>query len=307
MSCEPVCPCGCGAPALALDPPPPGETHLRRRVGEFHGFVSELVAAVERQVVDGALLGSSWDVEGDPAALQIVRLWAYVAESVAAYSELTAGETYLPTAQDWTDLRRIAALVGFKPRPPIAAQGWVVAELEKGASPIVPAGTRVQAPATPERAAQTYEVVADTELRAEWAALTATWVPTPAAPDDRKIRFLGDPGFRAADRVLLVLEKIPSSSPVHVGTGWFDYWVYLIELWNHVYPSATPIALTTVTGTTLRARHDRRGVRSRSRHAAPLAQRSVRRLPGARDRVVRPPDREGHPDPGTGERADGRR
>ena len=54
MSCEPVCPCGCGAPALVLDPPPPGETHLRRRVGEFHGFVSELVATVERQTVDGS-------------------------------------------------------------------------------------------------------------------------------------------------------------------------------------------------------------------------------------------------------------
>ena len=60
--------------------------------------------------------------------------------------------------------------------------------------------------------AQTYEVVADTDLRAEWAALTATWVPSPAVPADRRIRFLGDPEFRAADRVLLVLEKIPPSS-----------------------------------------------------------------------------------------------
>jgi len=103
---------------LVLDPPPPGETHLRRRVGEFHGFVRELVASIERQTVDGKRLGSLWDIEGDPAGLRLARLWGYVAESVAAYTELTAGEGYLPTARDWTDLRRIAALVGFKPRPP---------------------------------------------------------------------------------------------------------------------------------------------------------------------------------------------
>ena len=158
MSCEPTCPCGCGAPVLVLDPPPPGERHLRRRSGEFHGFVSDLLASVERQSVNGARLGSSWDVEGDPAGLRLAELWAYVAEGVAAYAELTAGEAYLPTAQDWTDLRRVAALVGFKPRPPIAAQGWVMAELDKGADPLVPGGTRVQAPAKPGRAAQTFEV-----------------------------------------------------------------------------------------------------------------------------------------------------
>ena len=220
MSCEPVCPCGCRAPVLLLEPPPPGETHLRRRVGEFHGFVSDLVESVERQPVAGELLGSRWDVEGDPASLRLAQLWAYAAEGVAAYSELTAGESYLPTAQDWTDLRRIAALVGFRPRPPIAAQGWVVADLEKGANPLVPAGTRVQAAATPQRPSQIFEVQADTQLRAEWAGLTATWVPQAAVPLDRTMRFLGDPEFRAADRVLFVLEE-QAGLPLP-GGGWFD-------------------------------------------------------------------------------------
>ena len=253
MSCTPVCPCGCGAPVLVLDPPPPGETHLRRRVGEFHGFVRELVASVERQTVDGERLGSLWDIEGDPAGLRLARLWGYVAESVAAYTELSAGEGYLPTAQDWTDLRRIAALVGFKPRPPIAAQGWVMAELEKGSDPLVPAATRLQAPATPRQAAQTFEVIADTQLHAEWAALTATWVPQPAVPADRTMRFLGDPGFRAADRVLFVLEEqigLPTA-----GSGWFDFWGFLVGLREFVWDfgvaaaAAQPLALAAVGGT----------------------------------------------------------
>ncbi len=249
MSCTPVCSCGCGAPVLALVPPPPGETHLRRRVGEFHGFVEDLVAAVEQQEVDGRKLGTEWDLAADPAALRLVHLWAYVAETIAAYSELTAGEAYLPTAQDWTDLRRIAGLVGFAPRPPIAAQGWVVADIESTTNPTVPAGTRVQAPAKPGGASQTFEVIADTDLRAEWAGLTATWVPQPAIPDARSIRFIGDPGFRVADRVLFVLEQqatLPSPK-----VDWLEFWTYLFELvsfvWDFGTPAtAQPVALTTV-------------------------------------------------------------
>jgi hypothetical protein len=218
-------------------------------VGEFHGFVANLVAAVEQQKVDGATLGTRWDLEADPAARRLVELWAYVAETIAAYSELTAGEAYLPTAQDWTDLRRIAALVGYAPRPSIAAQGWVVADIESRANPDVPAGTRVQAPAKPGGSSQTFEVVSDTALRAEWAGLTATWVPQPAIPAGRSIRFIGDPGFHVADRVLFVLEE-QASLPAS-GTGWIDFWGYLFELvslhWNFVTPaSAQPVALTTV-------------------------------------------------------------
>jgi hypothetical protein len=252
MSCSPVCSCGCGAPVLTLAPPPPGETHLRRRVGEFHGFVTDLVAFVEQQEVDGTTLGTKWDLEADPAALRLVELWAYVAETIAAYSELTAGEAYLPTAQDWTDLRRIAALVGFAPRPPIAAQGWVVADIESTANPTVPAGTRVQAPAEPGTSTETFEVIADTALRSEWAGLTVTWVPQPAIPTDRSIRFIGDPGFRAADRVLFVLEQ-QATLPTG-GTGWIDFWGYLFELvsfyWDFAQPAtAQPVALTTVAAT----------------------------------------------------------
>ena len=252
MSCTPVCSCGCGAPALALVPPPPGEARLRRRVGEFHGFVEDLVAAVEQEEVNGAKLGTTWDIEADPAALRLVELWAYVAETVAAYSELTAGEAYLPTAQDWTDLRRIAALVGFKPRPPIAAQGWVMADIESTTSPLVPAGTRVQAPAKPGGASQMFEVIADTSLHAEWAGLTATWVPQPDVPKDRSIRFIGNPGFGVADRVLFVLEEQASLPSPEL--DWIGFWGYLYELislsWDFGSPaSAQPVALATVSAT----------------------------------------------------------
>ena len=213
MTCDPVAPCGPGAPVLFLVPPPPGQRHLERRAGDFHAFVADLVEAVALERDAGRRLAELWDVEGDPHAALLARLWAFVAEGVAAYAELTAAEAYLETASDWTDLRRLAALVGHRPRPGAAAQGWVLAEVDRGATPVVPARTRVQAPGTPERAAQTYEVAAETRLSAAWSGLTAT-PPLEAAPvTGRTVRFRGDPGFRPGQRVLLVSEQTGSATP----------------------------------------------------------------------------------------------
>lgn len=205
MSCSPLRPCGEEPPVLALVPPPPGQPRLRRRTGEFWSFADALVADLEREEPDGTTpLSRVWDVRGDPSSSLLVHLWAFVAEGVAAYAELTAGEGYLGTAQDWTNLRRLAALVGYRPRPRVAAQGWVRAEVDRGAAPLIPAGTRVQSPGTPERAPQTFEVAADSQLHGDWDRLVATWPFDPSPiPDGNRIRFDGDPGLRPGHRVLI--------------------------------------------------------------------------------------------------------
>jgi len=218
-------------------------------VGEFHSFLRSLIADAEQQPLGAGVLGDRWDIEGDPRGSMLARLWAYVAEGVAAYSELTAGEAYLATAADWTDLSRLAGLVGYRPRPRIAAQGWVVVDIDKGSSPLMPAGTRVQAAGTPSRPAQTFEVIADTQLRADWAGLAATLVPQPAAPakpDQRKVRFLGDPGFRQGDRVLFVLEQSVSAPP----TLWFKWWGWVLTYFglSGVGGTAQAVAVAQVVG-----------------------------------------------------------
>jgi hypothetical protein len=249
VSCEPVRPCAPTEEGLRLVPPPPGQRRLTRRVGEFHSFLRSLIADAERQPLGSGVLGGSWDIEGDPRGSMLARLWAFVAEGVAAYSELTAGEAYLATAADWTDLRRLGGLVGYRPRPRIAAQGWVAVDIDKGSSPLVPAGTRVQAAGTPSRPAQTFEVIEDTQLRADWAGLTATLVPQPAAPtkpDERKVRFLGDPGFRQGDRVLFVLEQAVSAPP----SLWFKWWGWMLAFFglSGVGGAAQAVAVAAVVG-----------------------------------------------------------
>ena len=170
---------------------------------------------------------------------------------MAAYSELTAGEAYLATASDWNDLRRLADLVGYRPRPRVAAQGWVRVEVDTGADPVLPAGTRVQAPGTPARQAQTFEVAADTQLRSEWNRLTATWVPIAGPPEGRRLRFLGDPGFRVGDQVLFVEETPYGAGCGNPPTGswdanaWIAFWKWLLCLYG-IKASAQALAVGSV-------------------------------------------------------------
>jgi hypothetical protein len=250
--CDETRPCEPDERGLGLVPPSPGQSPLRRRVGEFEAFARDLIARVEGRAAAAGPLGRDWDVEGDPHAALLVELWAYVAEIVAAYSELTAAESYLGTASDWTDLRRLADLVGYRPRPPVAAQGWVRVEVDAGADPLLPEGTRVQAPGTPARASQTFEVAEDTQLRSEWNALTATWVPVATLPEGRRLRFFGDPGFRTGDQVLFV-EETPSGAgcgdPPSVATwdadAWIAFWKWLLCLYG-ISASAQALALASV-------------------------------------------------------------
>ena len=267
---------------------------------------SDLVAAVEQQDVDGAPLGIELGHRGRSGRAAPGRAVGLRRRDVAAYSELTAGEAYLPTAQDWTDLRRIAALVGFKPRPPIAAQGWVVAEhRERRRARSSPRARASRRRRSPGGAAQTFEVIADTPLRAEWAGLTATWVPQPAMPPTREASASSAiPGFRAADRILFVLEEQPQSLP-QPQVDWLGFWGYLFELYVRLGLRAP------ATRAAARARHGRRDV-GRARHDRRASSTAtwtrccrrptdaVRRLPRGRDGVGGAPDQQGAPRRRTG-------
>src|SRR5689334_661568 len=92
---------------IARPDPSPGLARLRRRIASRPELRDALLAALaEVAEPDGSTLGGRLDVAGDPTVVTLAELWSRVADSVSAYTELTAGERYLGTAQDWTDLRR---------------------------------------------------------------------------------------------------------------------------------------------------------------------------------------------------------
>ncbi|MEU8262928.1 hypothetical protein AB0C02_20150 [Micromonospora sp. NPDC048999] len=227
--------------------PPPGLSRLRRRLADRHDFRDALLAGIAGTPGPGGTgpLGGRLDVAGDPTLVTAAELWSRVADSVATYTELTAGERYLGTAQDWTDLRRTADLLGHRPMQRAAARGWIRCTTDSGASPLVPAGTRVQAPGTATSAAQAFEVVTDTQLRADWADLTVTAVPAPQPPPGRALRLLTDPGFGAGDRVALVAEEPSGYVPMpSTWWGWLG-WISIID--NQYDGNLTLRAVVTVT------------------------------------------------------------
>lgn len=225
--------------------PPPGLSRLRRRLADRRDFRDALLAGIAGTTDGAGPLGGRLDVAGDPTVVTVAELWSRVADSVAAYTELATGERYLGTARDWTDLRRTTDLLGHRPTQRAAARGWIRCTTDAGASPLVPAGTRVQAPGTATSPAQTFEVVADTPLRADWADLTVTAVPAPQPPPDRALRLLTDPGFAAGDRVALVAEK--PSGYVPMPSTWWG-WLGWMSLIHTLYASNRSLrAVVTVT------------------------------------------------------------
>jgi hypothetical protein len=230
---------------VPLPPPGPGLTRLRRRLADRTALRDALLAALaETPEPDGSPVGGALDVAGDPTIVTVAELWSRVADSVAAYTELTAGERYLGTAQDWTDLRRTTDLLGYHPSQRAAAHGWIRCTTDTGASPTVPVGTRVQSPGTPARAAQTYEVAASTGLRADWANLTVTGVPVPEPPPGSALRFLADPGFAPPDRVLLVAERpaVYVPPPGH----WWDWLAWILTQYLGSTATRTVVGMVTV-------------------------------------------------------------
>lgn len=227
--------------------PAPGQARLRRRLAGRLDLRDALLAALaEVGEPDGSTVGSRLDVAGDPHIVLAAELWSRVADSVAAYTELAAGERYLGTAQDWTDLRRTSDLLGHRPAQRAAAHGWIRCTTDTGAGPLVPAGTRVQAPGTPLRPAQPFEVTADTQLRADWAGLTVTAVPTPQAPPGSSLRLLEDPGWRPSDRLLLVAEKPTVYVPPP--TSWGDWLSWILHYLYGAAPNASVVGTVTVRG-----------------------------------------------------------
>lgn len=249
MSCTPANPCGPPVYEPVVAPVrPPGLTELGYRFGSYDRFAAAIVRAGEHAA--GRTPGAErWDIGADPLAGHLVALWAYMAETVNGAVELAANESFLPTAADPDDLRHIAALTGFTPRPRVAATGWVRVETDAAASPLLPEGTQMQAPAAaPSRPnSQTFETLKDASLRADWGGLTATQVPKVEPPDQRSLRFMGDPGFSNGDLVLFVDE--PRLGPLiqNKKAGWFDFaatWFWFLRV--PTAPAVTPLMLARV-------------------------------------------------------------
>jgi hypothetical protein len=139
---------------------PPGLSTVAYRVDEFAGFRHALL-----EPLPGEQALAGWHPAPGDLGLQVLEWWAYLGDILTFYNERFANESYLRTAELPDSVTGLVALLGFVPRPAIAAVGKVAA-IRSTSRPhepvVVPAGLQLSSTATPGVPAQTFEAAAAT-------------------------------------------------------------------------------------------------------------------------------------------------
>lgn len=156
-----TCPCD----ELIFPPGPDiaaGLDRLPRQIATFGAFRLTLLDSVDEKP---AL--ANWRArEGDDFGVMIVEWWAYVLDVLAFYSGEIANESYLRTAQRDASLKRLVELIGYTPKPAMAASATLALIADAGQPVSLPAGSAFRSDAFGNAAPQVFETSADATVDA---------------------------------------------------------------------------------------------------------------------------------------------
>ncbi len=176
MSCEPNCKCECCTGTQALTPAPiynrPGLGALAYRAGVHGSFLETMKARLSSRDFP-ALAGLGSRTTDDPS-IALLDAWATAADVLTFYQERLANEGYLRTATERRSVLELARLIGYEPRPGVAATVYLAYEIDKNAAaPVeIPAGSRVQSLPGPGEQPQTFESIEKIVARKDWNAIS---------------------------------------------------------------------------------------------------------------------------------------
>ncbi|MDT8760890.1 putative baseplate assembly protein [Sphingomonas psychrotolerans] len=168
------CACGCcdglhAITPLAIDNRP-GLSAIRTRIGTHASFLETMLARLASPDFPELAALRTRD-PGDPA-IAMLDAWATVADVLCFYQERIANEGYLRTATERRSLVELARLIGYVPRPGVAASVFLAFALEKDAAPVViPTGTKANSIPNPGETMQAFETSEDLPARFEWNAI----------------------------------------------------------------------------------------------------------------------------------------
>jgi hypothetical protein len=223
-----------------------GLSVLPRQIATFATFRHAMLRALPTQP---AL--AEWRARGDQdLGVMLLEMWAYVCDVVAFYDETIAHESYLRTARLTPSVRKLVALLGYRPRPAVAARARLAVAAGGRLPLVLPAGTAFRSSSFGSEPPQVFELDADTRVHPllnGWslapvrpatiaAGTTQLWL----APDSAKVQ--------RGDRLLL-LTTGESSPPVFTAqavtaiTG-SDGHKYKQVALSAAIPSARPVATT---------------------------------------------------------------
>jgi hypothetical protein len=204
--------CTCGAceetPHLKQPDNRPRLPRIDTRIGTFSTF-RELMLSELGTTPELRRLSTRGSTDHGIATLELT---ATLADVVTFYSDIAANDAYLGTATDRRAVERLTRLIGYRPRPGVAAMTWLTFLMEAGQSAPAPIGLAVQAGADPNAPTvppPTYETIEAGRLDArfnQWrVSMQAAPLPAlaPTSIDALVARDVAARPVRPNDTVLL--------------------------------------------------------------------------------------------------------
>ncbi|MDP2782651.1 putative baseplate assembly protein [Devosia sp.] len=164
--------CGCCEGVESLTPLAtvnrPGLPALSYRIGTHATFLETMKARLSSS--DFPSLAKLTSREADDPAIALLDAWATVGDVLTFYQERIANEGYLRTATERRSVLELARLVGYQPRPGVAASVYLAYTIDPNykEETVIPAGSRSQSIPGPEESAQSFETSEDLKARAQW-------------------------------------------------------------------------------------------------------------------------------------------
>jgi predicted phage baseplate assembly protein len=146
----------------------PGLPALSYRAGTHATFLETMKARLSSSDFP-ALAGLTVRDATDPA-IAWLDAWATVGDVLCFYQERIANEGYLRTATERRSVLELARLVGYRPRPGVAATVYLAYTIDDKYTEeaIIPAGSRAQSVPAPGESAQSFETSEPLRARAQW-------------------------------------------------------------------------------------------------------------------------------------------
>ncbi len=200
--------CSCAACSASIPDTPlsvankSGLTALKYRIGTFSTFRQAMLDYLVSNPVsnpnpaDATQTFSLTSRSSDDYGVAMLELWAYVCDVLTFYQQAIANEAYVRTATQQSSVAALAALLGYRPAPAIAASVYLAFSAANNATALLPASLQTQS--TPG-AGQT-------------AVIFETTNAISAAASSNQLTLLAPPVSIALDRSGLLLNDDPADS-----------------------------------------------------------------------------------------------
>lgn len=167
ISTQPVCPCDAASPNPFTNLP--NLSQIAYRAGDFNSMRRALLTPLpSEQSLSAWQSGIGADPSVVDLGVMMVEWWAYLSDILTFYNERIANEDYLRTAILPETPGALIQLLGYRPRPAIAATGTLAALVAPSVLPgqivTLPRGLQFQSKPGPGGPPQTFELSAVTQI-----------------------------------------------------------------------------------------------------------------------------------------------